>query len=72
MNRKYEIMWSDKAMLPNVHGEVHSIKVEAQNLNEAWIEFMKHNQLDEKVHELNIWIEPMSSYQIRKEKNNES
>ena len=70
MNRKYEIRWSDKAMLPNVHGEVHSFKVDAQNLNEAWIEFMRYNKLDEKVHELNIWIEPMSSYQIRKEKNN--
>ena len=72
MNRKYEIRWSDKAMFPNVYGEVHSFKVDAQNLNKAWIKFLMHNQLDEKVHQLHIWIEPMSSYKIRKEKNNES
>ena len=65
MKRKYEITWSDKAMIPNTHGKVHTFKVDAYSLSEAWIEFMRCNQLDEKVHELHIWIEPMSSYQSR-------
>tara|TARA_Y100000114_G_scaffold80704_1_gene74408 strand:+ start:298 stop:516 length:219 start_codon:yes stop_codon:yes gene_type:complete len=70
MNRKYEIRWSDKAIFPYANSKVHSFKVEAPNLNKAWIKFLMHNQLDENVHEVNIWVEPMSSYKIRKEKKN--
>jgi hypothetical protein len=69
MKRKYEITWSDKAMFPNAYGKVHTFKVDAYSLNEAWIEFIRYNQLDEEVHQLHIWIEPMSSYQIRKGQN---
>ena len=72
MNRKYEIRWSDKSMLPYSDGKVHSFKVDAQNLNKAWIKFLMHNQLDENVHTVHIWVEPMSSYKIRKEKKNEA
>ena len=72
MNRKYEITWSDKAIFPYDYSKAHSFKVDAQNLNKAWIKFLMHNQLDENVHTVHIWVEPMSSYKIRKEKKNEA